>query len=102
MRKIGLAVDDCASGEEEIDEGCVGGGWLECEGGDADCGVYAGDVEGIFYGDGEAMKGAQREGCADEVVVEEAGTVEGGGEEGFGDVLQKLVGYGSSLQKRFV
>lgn len=99
LRNIGLAVNDCASGEEKVDEGCGRGGGLECEGGNADCGVYAGDVKGVFYGDGEAVKGAEREGCAGEVVVEEAGTGEGGGEEGFRDVLQKLVGYGGSLQK---
>lgn len=92
-------MDDCAGCEEEVDDRRGGRGGVECQGGDTDCGIYAGNVERVFHGDGQAVEGAKRRGCAGEVVVEEAGAGEGGDEEGFGKGLQELIGYGGSLEK---
>lgn len=99
LRDVGFALDDGAGGEEEVDEGRGERGGVECQGGDTDCGVYAGDVERVFSGDGKTVEGAKGRGCAGEVVVKEAGAGEGGGEEGFGKGLQELTGYGGSLEK---
>jgi len=68
-----------------LDERGILGGGLVAEGGDADGAVVTGDVEGVFYGNGEAVEGTEGVAGAEEVGVEELGAGEGGEEEGFGE-----------------
>lgn len=87
LGKVGFAVDYCAGGEEEVDEGGVGGDGTVAEGGDAEGGIGARDVEGVFYRCGEAVEGTEGSACASEVGVEVFGAGEGGVEEGFGEAV---------------
>ena len=67
------------------------------EGGDTDTTIVAGDVEGIFYGDGEAMEGTEGLACGTKVEVEVGGAGEGVVEERFGEAGGQLIGNRCSL-----
>ena len=94
---VGLGDDDGAEGLEEHDEGRVCCGGLEGEGGEAEAGVDAGDVEGVFEGDGEAVQGPDGRAGAAEVRVEVLCARAGSVEERFGEAAGELMGDGCSL-----
>lgn len=87
LRDVGLDVEDRARIEEEVDQGGVGRGGAEAERGEADSAVCAGDAEGVFQGDGEAVEGSERAACALVMSVEFGGAGEGGGEEQLGEAV---------------
>ena len=74
------------------------GGRQETEAANPDAAVYVLDVEGIFHGDGEAVEGTKWLPCTGKVGVEEGGAVESRMEEGFGNAIGQLVGYGCALE----
>ena len=55
--------------QQDVDDCCIFGCGLVAEGCDADAAVYAFDPEGIFYGYGEAVEGAEGGAGASEVSV---------------------------------
>lgn len=95
---VGLGDDDGAEGFEEGDEVGVFGGGVEGEGGETVGCVDAGDVEGVFDGDGEAVEWADGGVGVAEVGVEGAGAGEGLGEERLGEAAGELLGDGGALR----
>lgn len=96
---VGLTVYNRACIEEELHYGGILGCGLVAERGNATCAVVAGDVEGVFNGDGKAVKGAEWLAGTSKMGIEEVGTGDGGMEEGFGERGGQLVNYHCSLEE---